>query len=433
MSGQLSCYGGHISNPVVDKEYRVSVFLYDRDDTCVLNLMPDQVVYGRSFNASYLKVRHSPDARKFCFPRNVNVNPGDAFVFSMEPGKLCATFFHGAKSEYSITFTRGRSPDALKEHAIMTAHTDSYLHKVLTLAKVHALLGSTRAEFNQALAASKVRDTVESEKLTKDQFKAANEANATVQLKGDKSVPGDQDIFDQTAMLACGVNSRLAAVAKAKHPDLYDVSTADGQLDMINDSANGLFNWYHTNMGAYLNTVSMSSETLKHRYDTATIELDAIRDLFASLALPEAALNDLLGAVSSFVKQMNTISLGIEKKTRKNAKLVNFFSVQPPLGNPDLKHLAKMRMIYCQFEEAISTWSTACASGTNYDLAITVFVLDCEMNREMVALVYDHCKDLILKSAEADLDAIGSSGLKPTTDPINVPGTNPIGPPPVPN
>ncbi|KAH7320595.1 hypothetical protein B0I35DRAFT_500699 [Stachybotrys elegans] len=323
------------------------------------------------------------------FPQDISINPGDALLFVGDLGQTKATVFMSGQDNYTFDLVRNLPANTPLESAGLAAHSDDYLPRMLALAHEHALMGSTKEQFHKALAESDIKNTANLQKLTNGQFKAVNAANATVQLQGDQSVAEDQSQFDEAAMLACSFNTRLAAMANAQDPNSYDISTPEGQLDIINNVALKLFNWYHVNMGPYLTTVKMSWNGFKNNYSTATIQHDAMSDVFQSLALPESALTQLLGAANSFVAQMRGISSKIGDKTRANAKLVKFFSIQPPLGSLNLPHVTKMRMIYCQFNDATSAWTSGCASGPNYTLSINAFALDCELNSQIVHLVYD--------------------------------------------
>ena len=325
------------------------------------------------------------------------------------------------------------TPKLTLNNPVKALVSDPYLEKILALAHLHALLGSSRAQFNADLEARNIQDDTPTKQLSKDQFDLINKSNVTIQLKGTDSAESDQTIFNETAMLATAVNTRLASVNYAKNPDGYDITKPEDQLRMINDSANGLFNFYNDKMGQFETTKSMSTTQTSNSYSTASIKLDAMVDLFKSLALPEEALTGLLGAVDAFVDTMSKLSASASDKGLRNAKLINFYAVQAPLANPTLANIAKMRMVYVQFNEATSEWSRCCSSGSTYKLDTSTFLLDTELNREVVHLTYDHCKELIVKSAEVSLDEIGASGTQDTTKSVDTGKAQPIGPAPINN
>jgi hypothetical protein len=216
------------------------------------------------------------------------------------------------------------------------------------------------------------------------------------------------------------------------NPNGYDITKADDQLRMINDAANGLFNSYNSHMGPFITTSNYWTQQQTNTYNTTTIQLDAMKDLFASLALPDAALSSLLGMANAFIKDMQEISVSASNKGLKNAKLINFFAVQAPVGNPDLAHVALQRMIYVQFNEVTSQWSTSCASGSSYQLNVTIFGLDVQLNREVVALTYDAAKQAIVKDADTTLDQLGSAGAADVKT-VDSGKLQPIGPAPLNN
>lgn len=325
----------------------------------------------------------------------------------------------------------GETENPLKvPHAAPYANSDPYLKKLFALASLHAALGSSREVFNADIIARGIKDDTPTKRLTQDQFDLINNANTSVQLEGTQPEISDQDIFDQTAMLATMVNTRIASINNEKNPNGYDITDAESQLRMINDAANGLFNAYNNQMSSFIVTKTYWTQQQSHTYDTASIQIDALKDLFASLALPESALNTLLGAANAFISNMKKISLSASNKGLKNAQLINFFAVQAPVGNPDLAHVAIQRMIYVQFNEATSEWSTACASYATYTLNVTIFGLDVQMNREVVSIMYDKAKELIIKDAETTLDQLGNSGGGDVNT-VNTGTAQPIGPPPV--
>jgi replicative DNA helicase len=84
-----------------------------------------------------------------------------------------------------------------------------YMDKVLALAHLHVLLGSTKEAFNADLKSRGVADTATTKKLTKDQFDIVNKGNAAIRLEGTATDEGDQQIYDETAMLCTAVNTRL--------------------------------------------------------------------------------------------------------------------------------------------------------------------------------------------------------------------------------
>ncbi|KAL2877588.1 hypothetical protein SGCOL_007114 [Colletotrichum sp. CLE4] len=342
---RLECYGGQVSNPAAGK-YKLSCFLYDDADHLKCSLAPNDILASQSFTATRLRVYHSPVHTFWYFPEAIRVNPGDTIVFSLTFGAKKATIFRGAEVSTVVELLKGPSPDALGEYAAMIGHTDTYLEKFFALAHVHALLGSTVQEFEADLARRAIPDDTELSKLSPEQFKEINNANATVRLQGNKTSFDDQDIYDKTAFLACVVNARLAAAAKAQHPEQYDITKPEERMAMTNAAANGLFNKYYNGMGSFEATKSMTNSSVKKRYSSASVKLDAIRDIFSSLALPDSALSMLLDAVQSFLNTAKELAIESKKKDLHNAKLINFISIQPPLGNPELRHVPKMRMIY---------------------------------------------------------------------------------------
>lgn len=157
----------------------------------------------------------------------------------------------------------------------MATHTDPYLHKTLTLAKLYALMGSTQDEFNADLEARAFTDTTLTKKLTREQFDLVNKANSsTMGLKGKASDESDQDIYDETAILCTAVNTRLAAIAIAAHPDQWDISVLENQINMTNAVANRLFNWYYSHMGQCLTSINMTASQVKNKYNTTTVFSD---------------------------------------------------------------------------------------------------------------------------------------------------------------
>ncbi|KAJ0381980.1 hypothetical protein COL922a_013473 [Colletotrichum nupharicola] len=255
----------------------------------------------------------------------------------------------------------------------MSGRIDTYLEKLFALAHVHALLGSTVQEFEADLARRAIPDDTELSKLSQEEFNQVNNANTTVRLKGNKPESDDQDIYDKTAFLACVINARLAAAAKAQHPEQYDITKPEERLAMTNAAANGVFNKYYNGMGSCEATKSMTNSTIRKTYFSASVKMDAIRDIFSSLALPDSALAMLLNAVQSFIDTTKELAIESKKKDLHDAKLVNFISIQPPLGNPDLRHVPKMRMIYVQFTETTSEWTSNCSKGETYDLDVSVY------------------------------------------------------------
>lgn len=205
----------------------------------------------------------------------------------------------------------------------------------------------------------------------------------------------------------------------------------DNQIKMVNTAANGLFNWYYSHMGAFLTSINMSTTQLKNTYNTTTIKLDAIVDLFKSLALPVDKLQELSGAVDAFVESMRTLSSSDSSKGLHNVKLTNFFSIQPPVGSPDLAKVAKMRMFYLQFNETTHEWSNGCSSGATYELDTDVFTLDVEINRQVCHLTYDHNVGLVVANAETSLDEMGAAGTGDAAPTVKTDGPSPVGPAPV--
>ncbi|KAL8774326.1 MAG: hypothetical protein Q9209_001077 [Squamulea sp. 1 TL-2023] len=221
------------------------------------------------------------------------------------------------------TIPRGfRDPrDASKTGPLAVTHagSDPYLKKIFALAQLRTALGSSREVFNAEIIARGIKDETPTKRLTKEQFDLINTTNTSVHLKSTEPAGDDQDVFDQTAMLATMVNTRIAAINYEKNPDGYDITKPEDQLQMINDAANGLFNSYNSQMGPFEATKNFWSERQTHTYSTTTIQLDALKDLFASLALPEAELVSLLDVANAFVKNMQNISLSISNKGVKNA------------------------------------------------------------------------------------------------------------------
>lgn len=432
MVGTLVSRGAIVSNAPAGSTIPLSVWLYDSNDRVVLSLQSGIVSALVSFTAHHMRTFNSSTAKTYFFPKNITLNPGQIIVFSPVMGglKTVAVFTGGTQTD-TFDMVTTLSQESGSDKAMMLAHTDSYMGKVLTLAKLHALLGSSRKEFNDHLASLNIKDEAETKKLTKPQFDLINSANATVQLQGSKTDLDDQTIFDETSMLCTAVNTRLAAIANAAHPEMWDVSVPDNQIKMINQAANGLFNWYYSHMGQFLTSINMSTSQMNNSYSTTSIKLDAMVDIFKSLSLPGDKLQELSGAVDAFVDSMSTLSSESSDKGLHNAKLVNFFSIQPPVGSPDLQHVAKMRMFYLQFNETTHSWSNSCSSGSTYELDTSLFTLDVEVNRQIAHLTYDHNKNMVVTSAEATLDDMGAAGASNTVPPVKADTPSPIGPAPV--
>ena len=198
---------------------------------------------------------------------------------------------------------------------------------------------------------------------------------------------------------------------------------------MVNDSAYGLFNAYNSQLAAFISSKNFWQQTIARSYATLDIETKVVKDLFASLALPEAALEILAGTAKTLVTSLQQLSASIAKKGLQNVQLINFYSVQPPVGNPNLKHVCVMRMIYVKFQSALDEWSTACAKGSTYKLEVGIFGLDVQLNKEVVDMTYDYAKQLIIKDADTTLDFLGSGGAANPTS-VDSGKPSPIGPPP---
>jgi hypothetical protein len=408
---------------------RLSIWLYDSNDKLLLTVRPGEVSPAESFVATHVCVFMGVGAKKYFFPKKITVMPGDVIVFTPVLGGLkTVTVFSNGKQVDQFNLVSPSSGAADTSDSAVAAHSDTYMDKVLALAHVHALLGSTRDEFNADLKARAIADTAETKKLTKPQYDLINSANASIRLEGSSTEQTDQEIYDETAMLCDAVNTRLAAIANSAHPDQWDISIADNQIKMVNAAANGIFNWYYSHMGAYLTSINMSTTQTNNTYDTTTIQLDALVDIFKSLALPGDKLQELTGAVNSFVESMRNLTSQSSDKSLKNAKLTNFFSIQPPVGSPDLAKVAKMRMFYLQFNEETHEWSNSCSSGATYSLSTNLYTLDVEVNRQICHLTYDHNKDLVLKNAEVTFDDIGTAGVSETVPSVKTDGPSPIGP-----
>ncbi|KAL8989290.1 MAG: hypothetical protein Q9169_008390, partial [Polycauliona sp. 2 TL-2023] len=146
------------------------------------------------------------------------------------------------------------------------AGSDPYLKKIFALAQLHAALGSSREVFNADIIARGIKDETPTKKLTEEQFNLINTTNTSVHLTGTEVVDGDQDIFDQTAMLTTMVNTRITAINNKINPDSYDITKAEDQLRMINDAANGLFNTYNSLMDPFIATKNFWTEQQTHTY-----------------------------------------------------------------------------------------------------------------------------------------------------------------------
>ena len=435
MANTLTLNYAIVSNVTVGGPLHPTIRFFDNLDQEVGRVDSGQVLHNATFVATYVRT-WLPHSIKYNFPFVVALNPGETIVFSIKANRKRAYVLTQPGLDPRLTFdllpgdmvtalgAMGLKADA----ALEVKPLDEYMKKVLALAHLHALLGSTREKFNSDLKARGIKDTAPLTKLSQEEFKAINDATPRVRLQGSATSQSDQQIYDESAMLSTAVNARLAAQAKNQHPEDWDITNADNQIKVINMSANNMFNFYLKQMGPFETSTSMSSQTQHNTYSTATIRLDALVDLFKSLALPPEKLLELSGLVDSFLESVRTLSSSSSKKNIKSVKLVNFFSVQPPFGNPDLDKVSLMRMFYLDFEENTSEWSTACASGSHYTLDTNVFTFDVELNRQICHLTYDHNKDMLVKSAEAALDEMDSASTNLKAD-----GKSPIGPPPPPN
>jgi hypothetical protein len=131
---------------------------------------------------------------------------------------------------------------------------------------------------------------------------------------------------------------------------------------------------------------------------------------------------------------MQSISANTTTKGLKNCKLVNFFSVQPPVGNPNLAKVGKIRMFYLQFMEDTRTWTAKCskagATASTYNLDVEVFQIDMEINRQLCHIVYPKMKEMLEGSAvDGLMKMLGESAASGTEGTISLPidSASPIG------
>lgn len=408
------------------------LFFYDRNGKLIFRLAPGEVKGPVTAVVSTLRLFNMPTAMQYTFPKNVTLNPGQAIVFSdifLKLGDSVTVWSQGKQVDAFNMDDSGPTLDAMHD-ATHLIKNDTYWNKVLALAKMHAVMGSTRKQFNADLKQRNLTDDTPTKKLTKDQFDYTAKTTATVQLTGKDSAEDDQTIYDESAMLFTAVNTRLGAIANAAHPDPWDVSKPEVRLQMLNYLANNMFNFYYQKLGSFETSVNMSTQNMSEKYNTATIELDAIKSLFKSLAFPEDQLAQLLSFVDTFVTDMRNLSASSSTDGMKNAKLVDFTSIQPPPDNPTLKKVATKRMLYVQFNEETSQWSNSCSHGSSYQLDTGLFELDVELNRQVVHLTYDHNVELTVANAEASLDEILGTA-KPDVK-IDTKKQQPIGPPSIP-
>ncbi|OOQ91432.1 hypothetical protein PEBR_00639 [Penicillium brasilianum] len=243
MAALLTANSAIVSNSISGSTDHLSVWLYDKNEKLVLAVDSSQVFHPISFAAHSIRFLGF-NGKEWTFPYNITLNPGDVIVFTPVHSrtKNVNVFSHGLGIN-SFTLKTSLSPTMSQTAEVaMATHTDPYLHRIFTLAKLHALMGSTRDEFNADLEARAFTDTTPTKKLTREQFDLVNKANSTVRLEGTASDESDQDIYDETAMLRTAVSTRVAAIAISAHPDQWDISVPENQIKIRNAVANKLFN-----------------------------------------------------------------------------------------------------------------------------------------------------------------------------------------------
>ena len=363
--------------------------------------------------------------RNYLFQENQQLNVGDKIFFKGNPnsGYLIVTR-SGTDSAYNLT------PQAthLGSWARYQVPEDKYIKTLLALAAYHSIKGSSKEEFQADWKSRNIADDTPTTPLTKDEFLTVNNANSTVRLQGTETQPTDQTLFDQAGMLSTALNTRNAAKMKAQHPADFDITDPKQQIAITNSTANQLFNNYLKDIPSVVQNIEMDTTHNLNTYSTTTIELNAMVDLFQSLLLPEAELAQLTGAVSSFVDSMRQLSMSDSAATLHNAKLVHFISIEPPVGEPALAHLALQKMIYIQFNEATSQWSNACSSGESYSLDTNVFTCNFQLNSDILGSIYQNLREITLKSAVAEVAALlGDAGVPDTAPPLKTDGPSPLG------
>ncbi|CEO58432.1 hypothetical protein PMG11_03156 [Penicillium brasilianum] len=243
MAALLMANSEIVSNSISGSTDHLFVCLYDKNEKLVLTIDSGQVFHSVSFVAHSVRFLRF-NGKEWFFPNNITLNPGDMIARTpVHSGtKNVNVFSHGLQIT-SFTLIASLSSNMSKTAEVaMVTHTDPYLHKTFTLAKLHALMGSTRDEFNADLEARTFTDTTPTKKLTREQFDLVNKANSTVRLEGTASDESDQDIYDETAMLCTAVSTRVAAIAISAHPDQWDISVPECQIKIRKAVAKKLYN-----------------------------------------------------------------------------------------------------------------------------------------------------------------------------------------------
>jgi beta-lactamase class A len=209
MSGTLTLKGAVVQN-TVPGTVPLSIFFWDHNNKMVLEVKPGEVTPFESIVAQYITVFLSQSAKKYFFPKSITLKPGNVIVFNPTMGRVkTATIFAEGKQVAQFDMVSSSALTDTPDDTAIAAHTDMYMDKVLALAHLHVLLGSTKEAFNADLKSRGIADTATTKKLTKDQFDIVNKGNAAIRLEGTATDEGDQQIYDETAMLCTAVNTRL--------------------------------------------------------------------------------------------------------------------------------------------------------------------------------------------------------------------------------
>lgn len=155
-------------------------------------------------------------------------------------------------------------------------------------------------------------------------------------------------------------------------------------------------------MAGYLTLGKASASTLDKETSSVELHTDMLKAIFGSLALPETALAELDGLLTSAGDKLK-ISVDKIHKDLKHVLFLYFF--ESPQGLEEIK-VAKLRLFYISIDEKSFNVSIGKHKAARFRFKMTMVDTDCMMESEVVQKDRDKLVTLVEELTKMNIDEV---------------------------
>jgi len=265
-----------------------------------------------------------------------------------------------------------------------------HFRRLSALALKHVNQGTTQAEFNMLAESMGLATAATTDKVPPELIKVGSRGLSQINLLGtNDSGLLDQQAHDDAQMVLTYLNARVAPDIIAAKPGGFDHTNNDDQLLFMAATANATAKYLSTNLAALETSKTIASADSVKKYNTDTIHMEFITDLFTGFSLPQDAITALTTVAKNFTANVANLSASSSQTDITTRQYVICSTLDSVPAQPNLSKESTLRTFLITFKEHTSEWSHFCSSGREYTLHTNNFSLEVGLNREIVRMMHD--------------------------------------------